>query len=185
MFGCNEKSSQPVAAAASERVVAVAAKAPTEPPTTQFCERYTPAAGAQPFQYPAVTPAAGPVPARLQWINVWATWCRPCIEELPMLVGWSRQLAAEDTEVDFVFLSVDESDDAVNAYRAAHPETPTGPRVLDQASGPAFLTSVGLDPGATIPIHILVDARGRTRCVRTGAVSVDDYPVAKAVLASL
>ena len=32
-------------------------------------------------------------------INVWASWCRPCIEEMPELEGFSRQQDANGVQV--------------------------------------------------------------------------------------
>ena len=30
-----------------------------------------------------------------RWINVWATWCKPCVEELPMLTALRGKFAAD------------------------------------------------------------------------------------------
>lgn len=38
-------------------------------------------------------------------INFWATWCKPCVEELPMFVKLSREKQQE--KVKFIFVSLD------------------------------------------------------------------------------
>lgn len=43
---------------------------------------------------------------KLRLINVWATWCVPCVEEFPGLVSISRRLANRDFEV--ITISVDD-----------------------------------------------------------------------------
>jgi peroxiredoxin len=43
---------------------------------------------------------------RLRLINVWATWCAPCVEEFPELVSLSRRLGNRDFEM--VTLSMDD-----------------------------------------------------------------------------
>jgi peroxiredoxin len=43
---------------------------------------------------------------RLRVINVWATWCAPCVKEFPGLMGISRRLANRDCE--FITLSIDD-----------------------------------------------------------------------------
>ena len=43
---------------------------------------------------------------RLRLINVWATWCAPCVAEFPELVSLSRRLGNRDFE--FVSLSLDD-----------------------------------------------------------------------------
>jgi thiol-disulfide isomerase/thioredoxin len=45
----------------------------------------------------------------LRLINVWATWCVPCVEEFPGLVSISRRLANRDFEV--ITISVDDPKD--------------------------------------------------------------------------
>jgi len=46
---------------------------------------------------------------KLRLINVWATWCVPCVEEFPGLVSISRRLANRDFEV--ITISVDDPKD--------------------------------------------------------------------------
>jgi thiol-disulfide isomerase/thioredoxin len=46
------------------------------------------------------------VPGKAKVVNVWATWCAPCIGEMPILNAMSKEYAAKD--VTFVAVSVDE-----------------------------------------------------------------------------
>ena len=46
---------------------------------------------------------------KLRLINVWATWCAPCVAEFPGLVSISRRLANRDFEL--ITISVDETKD--------------------------------------------------------------------------
>jgi cytochrome c biogenesis protein CcmG/thiol:disulfide interchange protein DsbE len=45
-------------------------------------------------------------------LNFWATWCAPCIEELPSLVEMQRRMKAKGVTVLAISVDVDE-----NAYR--------------------------------------------------------------------
>jgi cytochrome c biogenesis protein CcmG, thiol:disulfide interchange protein DsbE len=45
-------------------------------------------------------------------LNFWATWCPPCIEEMPSLVEMQRRMKAKGVTVVAVSIDVDE-----NAYR--------------------------------------------------------------------
>jgi len=45
-------------------------------------------------------------------LNFWATWCPPCVEEMPSLVEMQRRLKAKGVTVVAVSIDVDE-----NAYR--------------------------------------------------------------------
>ena len=50
---------------------------------------------------------------RLRLVNVWATWCAPCVAEFPQLVSLSRRLGSRDFEL--VTISLDEPKDAARA----------------------------------------------------------------------
>tara|TARA_A100001037_G_scaffold306333_1_gene350791 strand:- start:10202 stop:10687 length:486 start_codon:yes stop_codon:yes gene_type:complete len=47
-------------------------------------------------------------------LNVWATWCIPCVEEFPMIVGLDKSF----DEVDVIFISADftEQSNAVQSF---------------------------------------------------------------------
>ena len=51
-------------------------------------------------------------------LNVWATWCVPCVEEFPMIV----ELDKSNDEVDVVFVSADfaEQNQAVQSFLDGH-----------------------------------------------------------------
>ncbi|MDR2207008.1 MAG: TlpA family protein disulfide reductase [Flavobacteriaceae bacterium] len=51
-------------------------------------------------------------------MNLWATWCVPCIEEMPNF----KQLQKENPDVDFVFLSIDTDSAKLQNYLAKNPE---------------------------------------------------------------
>jgi len=169
--GCDDA---PSASVPSSRVVAVTASADEE--VEDLCDVAPSANEAPTLTFPALATGSAPgAPTRPRWVNVWATWCRPCVEEMPMLVEWAERMRGERADVELVFVSADASDEAVAAFRASHPDAPDTVRVADPESLGTWVTSFGLDSGATLPIHVITDAEGRVRCARTGAVSEDDY----------
>lgn len=50
----------------------------------------------------------GPLKGKTIFINVWATWCRPCIQEMPTIEAAMEQLQGKD--VVFLFASNEEVD---------------------------------------------------------------------------
>ncbi|HEY1793938.1 MAG TPA: redoxin domain-containing protein [Opitutaceae bacterium] len=52
---------------------------------------------------------------RLRVINMWATWCVPCVEEFPGLVSIARRLGTRD--FDLITVSVDDPKDEAKALR--------------------------------------------------------------------
>jgi thiol-disulfide isomerase/thioredoxin len=96
----------------------------------EFCDVHPDAAAAPVMAWPPLAGGqAAPAKGTWRWLNVWATWCHPCIEEMPLLAGWQKSLAAEGVKYDLVFLSVDQTDELVTQFRAAHPQTPASLRM--------------------------------------------------------
>jgi thiol-disulfide isomerase/thioredoxin len=151
-------------------------------PPEEFCETFASASDAKPFVAPALDGEPLKPPTSWRWVNVWATWCGPCVEEMPRLVQWKEQLAKEGVSVDLVFLSVDAGKPEVDRFYAKEKDFPPTVRIQDVATLPQWMSSVGLDAGTPIPIHFFLDDEGRTRCIRTGAISESDYGAVKKVL---
>lgn len=146
----------------------------------ELCDVRNPDKTAPRFALPALSGAAPAPAAHWRWVNVWATWCKPCRDELPRLERWAARHA---DQLDLLLLSADESDADVATFRAANPAVRDGVRIADPDALPAWLTTLGLDGASPIPIHVLVDPEGRTRCVRAGPVGDDDLVAAEALLA--
>ncbi|HXB61817.1 MAG TPA: TlpA disulfide reductase family protein [Acidobacteriaceae bacterium] len=54
---------------------------------------------------------------RIVILNFWATWCGPCIEELPTLVA----LASQQPQITILAISTDDDADAYARFLSAHP----------------------------------------------------------------
>jgi thiol-disulfide isomerase/thioredoxin len=144
--------------------------------TDAFCDQHAKEAAAPTFAWPELAGTAPPATKDWRWVNVWATWCKPCIEEMPRLQKWRDKLAAAGTQVDLAFVSIDETDEDVTAFRKLHPDAPPSTRIAAKDKGTAWLKSLGLD-SAAIPIHVFVSPSGHVRCARAGGVREQDYAV--------
>ncbi|HEX4416604.1 MAG TPA: TlpA disulfide reductase family protein [Kofleriaceae bacterium] len=151
--------------------------------TDAFCDLHTSDAAGQAFHWPELAGgASAPAPpATWRWVNIWATWCKPCIEEMPRLLAWRDKLAAAGKQVELTFVSVDDTDAEVTAFRAAHPSTPPTLRITNAATRTAWLKTFGLDDGA-IPIQLFVSAANKLRCARAGGIREKDYAVVDKLL---
>ncbi len=165
------------------RVVTLPAEAQSAEDLETFCEVHAEGAEAPSFAWPEGMEGDAPATAEgWRWVNVWATWCRPCVEEMPRLESFESELAEDGTPVQIAFLSADSEAEAVDAFRQEHPNHPTGPRIADTAALRAWLGGFGLDEGAPLPIHLFVDPAGKVRCARTAAIGDDDYESVKALV---
>lgn len=176
LLACDDAAPAPM----PSRVVAVTGKAANDgPELAGFCDAYTPGEQGIALQWPALDGPAPSVGTRPRWVNVWATWCKPCVEEMPRLLAWQKRLEAAGTPLDLVFVSVDVSAEAVAEFRAQHPEMPESLHVANAEAFSAWLPLVGLSEGSPIPMHLYADSQGKMRCVRAGAVAETDHAFAQ------
>lgn len=164
------------------RFDAVAAAPKRETSVEEFCEVRASPPDAKLFALPTLD---GPPMARgagWTWVNVWATWCAPCIEEMPLLARWHERLGKEGVDVALHFLSVDARAEDVTRWREKNTSAPPSMRLADLGALNAWLESVGLDASAVLPLHLFVDAEQKVRCVRMGSVSEPEYAAVKQVL---
>jgi thiol-disulfide isomerase/thioredoxin len=171
-------------AESGERVNAVAAGQEKAVSVEEFCDvRAKSASEAPAFTMPPLAGGqAAPGKGTWRWLNVWATWCKPCIEEMPQLAKWQKDLSGQGVRYDLVFVSVDDSDDLVARFREKHPDAPPSLRIADPDALPRWLGAIGLGESAPIPVHLFVDPDDRVRCVRAGGVKERDLPAVRAIL---
>jgi thiol-disulfide isomerase/thioredoxin len=152
--------------------------------TEAFCDVHTANDGGPMFAFPPLAAGSPPPTAagHWRWVNLWATWCKPCVEEMPRIVRWQRKLAAAGHPVDLAFISVDKSPADVTAFRAQHADAPDSLLVGELDKQAAWLGSLGIDAGAPIPIHIFTSPSGHVRCVRAGGVREQDYAAIEQLL---
>lgn len=88
-------------------------------------------------------------------VNVWASWCPPCVEEMPELAAFSRQQG--DNGVQVIGLALDEP----QAVQAFLQRVPVPYRIALEPPGPAD-SSVALgNARGLLPYTVLIDAQGR------------------------
>jgi thiol-disulfide isomerase/thioredoxin len=97
-------------------------------------------------------------------VNFWASWCGPCVEEMPALSQLQRDYAKKG--IQFVGLGVD-SGKNVQAFlqkvKVAYPVYVTGFGGADLAR--AFGNTAG-----GLPFTVVIDAKGNIRSTRLGQI---------------
>lgn len=94
-------------------------------------------------------------------VNLWATWCAPCVREMPVL----QQAQASQPTVNFVFVNAGESPQRVQGWLQSH-QLPLKNVLLDPGNEVAALFKA---PG--FPTTLFFDAKGRLVSVRIGELS--------------
>jgi thiol-disulfide isomerase/thioredoxin len=88
-------------------------------------------------------------------INFWASWCGPCIKEMPELNRFARSRGDDGTQV--VGIALDDAE-AVRAFLVRVPVD--YPILLDQA-GPRDASVQAGNPAGVLPYSVLVSPDGR------------------------
>ena len=101
-------------------------------------------------------------------LNFWATWCPPCVEEMPLLDAFYRENSASGWQV--VGLAVDKAN-AVHDFLGQHPVT--FPVALAGMSGMELSKSLG-NTGGGLPFTVVLGADGSVRNRKIGKVSTRD-----------
>ena len=139
------------------------AKAPTPPAGTKIAKRGN--------IVPAMT-LATPNGARVEiprdWagkptlVNLWASWCAPCLKEMPELQAFASEQAANGVQVVGIAL-----DDAASVQAMLQRLAITYPNLID-APGPADAGVRLGNPAGVLPYTVLVSAEGRVLKTRIG-----------------
>jgi thiol-disulfide isomerase/thioredoxin len=95
-------------------------------------------------------------------INLWATWCGPCVEEMPALAALSKALAPDDIAV----LPLSSDRGGASVVQAFYQQHGIGglPVLLDPRSAAAHAFGV-----QGIPTSVIIDKQGRERARLEGA----------------
>ena len=89
---------------------------------------------------------------RVVLLNFWATWCGPCIEEIPVFSRWQRRYG--EARLQVIGVSMDDEEAAVKRFLAKH-DVPYPVLMGDAKLGKSFGGVYGL------PQSFLIDAHGR------------------------
>lgn len=119
--------------------------------------------------------ALAALPGRVRLVNVWATWCAPCLHEMPTLAALQQEFGAKGLYVAAVNV-----DGAEKLELAVEMLGNLGQGRLDFYVDPSLSMPVRLNaPG--LPISVLYDAQGRELARLMGGADWSS-PEAKALI---
>jgi thiol-disulfide isomerase/thioredoxin len=101
-------------------------------------------------------------------INYWASWCPPCVEEMPLLDAFARSQGS--TGVAVVGIALDEA----TPVRRFLDERPVSFPIHLEASGPNDSSMLLGNARGILPYSVLIDRQGRLQKTRLGAFAKGD-----------
>ncbi len=112
---------------------------------------------------------------RVVLVNFWATWCRPCLKELPELLALERQYAAQGFEL--LPVSLDEPADQETVVRPFLAKWFPGLRTLIRRSPDMDSMVSVVDPAwnEVLPTSYLLDRTSRVRARFQGGKPTADF----------
>ena len=105
-------------------------------------------------------------------INIWATWCGPCIYEIPEFVQFYSEMDRDATA--FLSLSVDEEEDITSAipkFQREH-KVPFPIYVLNERNDEGLLKALRGTFGGGIPTTFFYDREGKIVKKLDGAITL-------------
>jgi thiol-disulfide isomerase/thioredoxin len=112
---------------------------------------------------------------RLLFLNIWATWCVPCVEEFPDLVKLSG--AYGEKEVEVVGISADYTDEIETKIIPflEKLKVPFRVYVAKFAHQEDFINAVNRSWSGALPASVIYDLNGKQRYFHVGQGTFQDF----------
>ena len=100
-------------------------------------------------------------------VNFWATWCPPCVAEMPELVALQNEMAGKNLQI--VGIGIDSPS---NIKQIAEKHQITYPLLIAGMQGTELSRNLGNQAGG-LPFTVLLDAKGQIRKSYLGKLDID------------
>jgi len=97
-------------------------------------------------------------------VNFWASWCGPCVEEMPELVALSHQY--KQTGIRFIGIGVDSEQNVKNFLQKVKVDYPV---FVSGYAGADLARNFGNTAGA-LPFTVVIDETGKIRETKLGQI---------------
>ncbi|HVJ14695.1 MAG TPA: TlpA disulfide reductase family protein [Polyangiaceae bacterium] len=126
----------------------------------------------------AVVPSGG---GKWTWLNFWAAWCVPCKEEIPRLLGWQSKLSSK---MRVAFVSIDDDQRQLEQFLNTQPTSGLQSTLWlrEGKEREDWLLAASQNPDPELPLHLLIDPKGKVVCTVQGAVEDSDFDAVRAIV---
>lgn len=111
--------------------------------------------------------------APVKLVNLWATWCGPCVEEFPAILELREKYKDRGLEVFFVSTDMLEEREAVEEFLAN--QKVDFKTFLKNEADQKFISSFHPDWSGALPASLIYDAQGSLVSFWTGDASFEEF----------
>ena len=104
---------------------------------------------------------------KIRIINFWASWCSPCLKEIPEFITLQKKYA--DKNVQFIGIAIDEADEVIKYIKTIDINYPM---LIGSDTGMSLAQQWGNNVGA-VPFTIVVDSKGKIVHQQAGEFSTE------------
>jgi thiol-disulfide isomerase/thioredoxin len=107
-------------------------------------------------------------------LNFWATWCVPCIEELPDFIKLEKDLANQP--VKFVYLSLDFKKNLTGKLQPflKKNEITSEVLLLDEPDYNSWIDKISVDWQGAIPATVVIDRKNKSQTFHEGSLNYNE-----------
>ena len=117
---------------------------------------------------------------KIRIINVWATWCGPCIAEFPELVDTYRMYMGRDFELYTISTDTPEKKEKTKAFLQSKNAAFTGNYIFESANKYDLIENLDPQWQGDIPLTIIVEPGGKIVWRKSGGL--DFHELRKAIV---
>lgn len=107
-------------------------------------------------------------------VNFWATWCAPCVEEMPELTRLQTELAGKNTQI--IGIGIDKAENIAQFAARLHISYPL---YVAGTNGTELSRLFGNQAGG-LPYTVVIDPDGRVKATFLGRLKMDELRAALA-----
>lgn len=104
-------------------------------------------------------------------INFWATWCRPCIKELPYFERLQKKYANQNVKV--ILVAVEDSEQKVKIFTKKK-KIQSKVLLLDESKSDVWIPVVDKDWDGAIPVTLFINGKSKKREFHMGDMTEAD-----------
>ena len=110
--------------------------------------------------------------ARAVLVNVWATWCAPCVEEMPYLARLKREYGPRGLRL--IVVSADFEEQAAAAAAFLDRQEVDAVSLIKREKDETFIDAIHPPWSGALPASLLYDEEGRLHFFWEGAATYED-----------